>query len=283
MRKKILYILITIIFFELLLFVSIHVKDSQKHTVNKFDYSNSTIVAGVTSFEENIFRTFDLEAYYKEYGYPDQIHEDKIYSFLQGPKAWNNGYDWSGSWCEYTYKGNSFGSSGCGLCCMANIYSSVTDYECSPIDMFDFARENSGYSPTRKIGAISWGDMKVTLRKCGFECDLYYKPDSYEAFKEQLQNGISAIVLVSSYNDDTFWENTSGHYVNIWNFNPETEEVFLAEPGSPTNNRSHIPLKYVYDALKTSSDYQYIMVDAYDDGQNIWKHDGINIEWNSPK
>ena len=104
----------------------------------------------------------------------------------------------------------------------------------------------------------------------------------YEAFREQMKQGISAIVLVSSYDDDTFWKDRSGHYVNIWSFNPDTEEVFLAEPGSPTNNRSWIPLRYVYDALKTSSEYQYIMVDEYNEDTNNWKHNGINIEWNFP-
>ena len=276
MKKQKIFILLLL---SLVIVLTPNTKDDKN---TDFDYSNISIVAGVTAFEENSFRTFDLEKYYEDYGYPSMIPEDKIYTFLQGPKAWSKNYTWSGSWCEYTYNGNSFGSFGCGLCCMANIYSTVSDYECSPIDMFNYAIENSGYSPTRKIGAISWGDMKVTLKKCGFVCDHYYKPDTYEDFREQMKQGISAIVLVSSYDDDTFWKDTSGHYVNIWSFNPDTEEVFLAEPGSPTNNRSWIPLRYVYDALKTSSEYQYIMVDEYDEDTNNWKHNGINIEWNFP-
>lgn len=283
MRQKIIYVFIIIIAAELLTLVaqnSIPLKPSLSE--ESYDYSNTSLLAGVSAINEDTIKNFNLEAYYKEFGYPNMIPESDIYSFLQGPKAWENGLDWSGSWCEETYKGNSFGGFGCGLCCMANIYSTISDYECSPLDMFEFAKEISGYSPSRKIGAIGWGDMKVSLRACGFDCDLYYKPDTYDAFRDQMENGISAIVLVSSYEDDTFWQKTSGHYVNIWSFNPDTEEVFLAEPGSLTNNRSWIPLRYVYNALKTSSDYQYIMVDGYDDNANTWKHDGINIEWNSP-
>lgn len=282
MKYRIIYFLVLIIFLECLICV-IHSNSKEQYLSEKdYDFSNTSLYAGVTSSTVFTISTFNLEEYYKENGYPKMIDEESIYSFLQGPKAYAMGCDWSGSWCEYDYKGNLFGSFGCGLCCIANIYSTITDYECSPLDMFEFALENTGYSPTRKIGAISWGDMKICLRKCGFDCDLYYKPSSYDDFKAQMENGLSAIVLVSSYEDDTFWKKTSGHYVNIWSYNPDSEEVFLAEPGSPTNNRSTIPLRYVYDALKTSSDYQYIMVDGYNENNNIWKYNGINIEWNEP-
>ena len=50
----------------------------------------------------------------------------QIYTYLQGPKSWNQGIDWSGEWGESYMDGGSFGGFGCGLCCMANIYSSLT-------------------------------------------------------------------------------------------------------------------------------------------------------------
>ena len=59
----------------------------------------------------------------------------QIYTYLQGPKSWNQGIDWSGEWGESYMDGGSFGGFGCGLCCMANIYSSLTPYQCSPVDM----------------------------------------------------------------------------------------------------------------------------------------------------
>ena len=56
--------------------------------------------------------------------------------------------------------------------------------------------------------------------------------------------------------------------------------VFLAEPGDPENNRTWIPLRYVYDALKTVSSYQYLAVTKYSEGANIWKRNGIDDVWN---
>lgn len=203
-----------------------------------------------------------------------------IYTFLQGPKAYGESRPWSGSWCEQIVRGRSFGGFGCGQCCMANIYSTLSEYECSPWDMFEFATAVSFYSPSGESGAIGWTDMRMTLRAAGLFCDLYRKPETYEEFQAQMKETKSAVVLVSSANDAAFWTNTSGHYVNIWLYQEDTDIVFLAEPGDPENNRTWIPLRYVYDALKTVSSYQYLAVTKYSEGANIWKRNGIDDVWN---
>lgn len=202
-----------------------------------------------------------------------------VYTFLQGPRAFREQRPWSGEWCQQMVKGNSFGGFGCGFCCMANIYSTLTDYECSPWDMFTFAAQVTYYYPTRKSGAIGWEDLQSTLRAAGMQCRVYQKPETYEEFKEQIKKAKSAIVLVSSANDDTFWKDTSGHYVNIWLYQENTDMVFLAEPGNPENNRTWIPLHYVYDALKTISQYQYLTVTSYSEEDNNWKWNGIDDNW----
>ena len=208
--------------------------------------------------------------------------EQQVYSFLQGPKSWGEGRSWAGEWSGKSISGNYFGSFGCGLCCMANVYCTLTNYTCSPWDMYEYAKTASGYSPTRKVGAIGWDDMKVTLQKSGFECSLNNKPDSYEAFRERIKGARMAVVLVCSRDDNTYWPNTSGHYVNINLYDEETDTVFLADPGSPDRNRSRIPLTYVYDALKTSSQYQYLLVQGYEEERNHWKQDGIDEAWVAP-
>lgn len=210
------------------------------------------------------------------------LEEPEVYTFLQGPRSWEEGVAWSGEWCLFSVKGNSFGNFGCGLCCVANIYDTLSPYEVSPWDMCEYAREVSGYAPKRKSGAIDWGNMKEVLKKCGCFCDVYYKPDSYEVFQQQMAQAKSAVVLVSSAEDDTYWKDTSGHYVNIWLYQEEDDTVFLAEPGNPDNNRSRIPLRYVYDALKTTSKFQYLLVDEYREEENQWKADGIDESWNRP-
>lgn len=211
-----------------------------------------------------------------------RIDENEVYTFLQGPRSWSEGIPWSGEWCLFGVKGNSFGNFGCGLCCMANIYDTLSPYEVSPWDMCEYAMEVSGYAPRKKSGAIDWGNMKEVLKKCGVSCDVYYKPESYELFQQQIANAKSAVVLISSNNDDTFWKDTPGHYVNIWLYRAEDDTVFLAEPGSPTNNRTRIPLRYVYDALKTTSKFQYLLVEQYQEQENQWKKSGIDENWNRP-
>lgn len=210
------------------------------------------------------------------------LKESEVYTFLQGPRSWQEGISWSGEWCFFSIKGNSFGNFGCGLCCMANIYDTLSPYEVSPWGMCEYARSVSGYAPSRKAGAIDWGNMKEVLKSCGVACDVYYKPDTYEVFRQQMLEAKSAVVLVCSAEDDTYWKNTPGHYVNIWLYQEEDDTVFIAEPGNPESNRTRIPLHYVYDALKMSSKFQYLLVEEYSEEDNQWKATGIEESWNRP-
>ncbi|MCI8496244.1 MAG: hypothetical protein HFI74_11300 [Lachnospiraceae bacterium] len=212
----------------------------------------------------------------------NRVQEDEVYSFLQGPRSWEEGIPWSGEWCLLGVRGNSFGNFGCGLCCMANIYDTLSPYKVSPWDMCEYAMSVTNYSPSGESGAIGWKHMKETLRFCGFTCYLLHKPAIYEEFQQQMEQMESAIVLISSKEDDTYWKDTPGHYVNIWLYRKEDDTVFLAEPGSPENNRSRIPLRYVYDALKTISTFQYLAVEEYQEEDNQWKADGIDELWNAP-
>lgn len=209
------------------------------------------------------------------------IEEEDIYSFLQGPGAWSGGISWSGEWCRFEVDGNSFGSFGCGLCCMANVYNTLSPYEVSPWDMYEHAKVSSGYTPGGGYGAIDWQEMRCTLEVCGVSGELHRKPGTFEEFRDQIKEAKSAIVLVCSGNDNTYWKTTQGHYVNIWLYQ-EDDTVFLAEPGNREKNRSRIPLRYVYDALKTGSTFQYLLVKDYLEADNMWRANGIEESWCRP-
>lgn len=213
-----------------------------------------------------------------KYSFP----EETIYSFFQGPKAWKARRTWSGSWADMIFKGNPFGNFGCGLCCMANIYCTLSDYVCSPIDMYHFAKKNSSYAPSYGYGAISWPAMASTLEVCGIESQLHRKPDDYTIFQDDIAHSYATIVLISSQNSDVYWQNTGGHYVTIWNYNKEDDTIFLTDSGSPEHNRSRIDLKIIYDSLKTSSNFQYLTTNSYDKENNQWKQNQISEEWVAP-
>ncbi len=244
-------------------------------------------------------RNYDIEAESKEYEKIEKAQKkaeketrqairarekakSTTYSFLQGPKSYEGGYDWAGEWCNININGNKFGAFGCGLCCIANIYSTISPYECSPKDAFKYAKKASNYSPTSVAGAIDWKDMKKTLKKMGFTCSIETKPATLEEFEKKVSGAQCAIALVSSNNDDTYWEDTPGHYVTIWLYDETEEQVFLTDSGSPARNRNDIPCEYVYDALKTSGDYQVLYVWSYNEDENKWKSDGIDEVWNVP-
>jgi hypothetical protein len=210
------------------------------------------------------------------------ISEDKIYSFFQRSEAWYQGVPWSGEWSILEYKGKVFSDFGCGLCCMANVYDTLSPYEVSPKDMFNRAMNVSSYAPSSSGAAISWWNMRTTLKNCGIICNLYNKPSSYGTFQQQMSQCTTAVVLVSSAYDNTYWTTTKGHYVTIWNYDKDTDTVFLADPGKISRNRERIPLRYVYNALKLSSDYQFLAITEYVEENNQWKGNGIKDQWVRP-
>ena len=212
-----------------------------------------------------------------------ELKERDVYTFLQGPVAWETETDWSGAWCEKVLGGQRFSVFGCGICDMANIYSTLTPYDCSPVDMFYYARDTSDYTPVSDFGAIDWPFMRDTLKTTGIYGTISDKDRTYEAFQKKIRGSITSIVLVSSANDNTYWHNVSGHYVNIWLYDEEDDTVFLADSGNPGHNRERIPLRYVYDALKTSGEHQYLMITSVDPAANAWKHDGIEDDWTVPE
>ena len=213
---------------------------------------------------------------------PALAREHAVYTFCQGPVAWSTHAPYSGEWCDYELDGGLFSVFGCGLCAMANISSTFTPYECSPLDMYWFARKVSDYSPGGGAGAIDWPFMEVSLEKAGFGVSLREKDKDYRAFQNTVAHCPACIALISSTDDDTYWQDTPGHYVTIWLYNYETDEVFLGDSGNPDHNRSWIPLRYIYDALAHDSSYQYLTIDYYDDNLNGWQYSGIVEDWTAP-
>lgn len=203
----------------------------------------------------------------------------QIYTYLQGPKSWNQGIDWSGEWGESYMDGGSFGGFGCGLCCMANIYSSLTPYQCSPVDMYRYAKKHTGYGGGM---AIDWGYIRRGLTSLGLHCHVERKQETYHEFRENIRKSKCAIVLVSSANSTVHWKNTPGHYVTIFEFQEKTDKVFLADSGDPDHNRRWIHLKKVYRSLKTASNWQYLVISGYDKQKDHWHHKMADGTWNRP-
>lgn len=202
-----------------------------------------------------------------------------VYTYLQGPKSWKSRLDWSGKWGKTMYDGSSFGAFGCGLCCLANIYSTEAAGECSPIDMYQYTKKHTEYEGG---GAIAWEYMLQTLNRTGFTAELCHKPGSYEEFRSIVAASISNIVLVSSANSTCYWKDTPGHYVTIFLYDEQTDRVFLADSGDPKHNRHWVKLKKIYKSLKTDSDYQYLRVTGYIPQQDQWKHSRANGTWVRP-
>lgn len=205
--------------------------------------------------------------------------EQEVYSFLQGPKSWKQRREWSGKWGKEYHDGSSFGAFGCGFCAMANIYSTLTKYQCTPIDIYQWTKRHTSYGGG---GAVAWSFMRKAMSELGFMVTLGEKPSTYEMFREKMAAAQSMLVLVSSYNDDSYWKDTPGHYVTLFLYNSEMEEVFLTDSGDPDHNRHWVPLKTIYKALKTSSDFQYMSVEAYDEGKDTWKHTKAEGMWVKP-
>lgn len=206
---------------------------------------------------------------------PEVDPTEGVYTFLQGPKSWKEKRPWSGVWGKTMLEGGSFGGFGCGLCCMANIYSTITPYECSPLDMYEFAKEKTEYWS----GAIEWAYLKEGMEELGFLCSLGKKPKNYEDFRSQIESSQAAILLISSAEDSSYWQDTPGHYITSFLYQKENDTIFLGDSGNPDHNRQWVSLRTIYKALKTSSRYQFMTVSAYQDEKNKWRKNGIKDKW----
>lgn len=212
-------------------------------------------------------------------GVEKEISEEEIYTFLQGPKSWGERRVWSGEWGESFYDGGSFGGFGCGLCCIANLYSSLTKYQCTPVDAYRYAKKQTEYAGG---GAIAWGYLRRTLTALGFTCAVQKKPEKYETFQQDIANSMGAIVLVSSGDSECYWKDTPGHYVTIFLYDKESDKIFLADSGDPEHNRQWVSLRKIYKSLKTASDWQYLPLTEYNEKKDQWKHKRAEGNWVSP-
>lgn len=188
------------------------------------------------------------------------LTEDDIYSYLQGIKSFEKGNEWAGSWCYEEAGGQQFSQFGCGICCLSNMYSTFSKEACPPDTMYQWAQQYSNYAPDSGVGALSWDQLVCICNSLDIPCDLAGKPADYKDFQEMAVSNRTLLVLVSSENDDTIWQEVPGHYVNLWLYDSETDTVFLTDSKGPKNNRRRVPLSDVYRALKTSSSYQILMV-----------------------
>lgn len=208
------------------------------------------------------------------------LAEEEIYTFLQGPKSWGERRTWSGEWGTSFYNGGSFGGFGCGLCCIANIYSSLTKYQCTPVDAYRYAKRKTDYEGG---GAIAWGYMRRTLNSLGFECGVKKKTPSYREFQKDIRENSCAVVLVSSADSECYWKETPGHYVTIFLYDEKGDSIFLADSGEPKHNRKRVPLKKIYKSLKTASEWQYLLVGEYDKKKDGWRHKKAEGNWVKPE
>lgn len=194
---------------------------------------------------------------------------DRIASYYQGSISYKSKLTWSGDWGKKKFKKKKFGSFGCGFCCLANVYCSLSPYRCSPLDMLEYAKETTSYSGS---GAIEWWDMKTILAKAGCTSQTGKKPQEYEEFQKIVADSKAVIVLVSNHAKKSMWENTTGHYVTLFLYDKKTDQVFLADSGSCERNRQWVPLEKVYQSLKKKSSLQYLAVTGYSRNQDTWKN-----------
>ncbi len=200
-------------------------------------------------------------------------------TFIQGPKGWRSKADWAGEWGDKEYDGRRFAGFGCGLCVMANFYTSFTPYQCSPVDMYKYTKKVTNYEGR---GAIDWVYVSQTLSSLGFITDTGRKPKKYKTFENLIEEALGAMVVISSAYDDSYWKDTPGHYVTILGYDADSKKVFLGDSGDLEHNRSWVPLKTVYKAIKLSNSTHYLRVLAYNESFDQWKHKKINGDWCKP-
>lgn len=206
---------------------------------------------------------------YLQRPYEETEAEKRIYSYTQFYReayentSWVNyrkvNEAWNGEWARITAGGQEFMIFGCGICCLSNAVSTLTDRVVPPDEMYYSTKEHTAYYPESGRGAVSWDYLKTMCGCYGLKMEFRGKPSDYEKFVSEIAEADTAIVLVNGDNDRRLWWYTDGHYVGIWDYDPETGTVFVTDP-STHYNRLRVKLKDIYNALKTGSSHQYALI-----------------------
>lgn len=184
-----------------------------------------------------------------------------MYSFVQTTWKYYPDPRWTGPWSCIEAGGQKFFYFGCGICSLTNVYDTLTGDVVSPSDMYQWCRDYTDYNPDSGKGALSWGQLSEMCRKLELDASIHKKPPSYEQFCEDAASHEAVLVLVCKYNDTTLWSQTEGHYVTLWDYDAPSGTVFVAD-SSGLHNRHRVSLLNVYNALKTSSQYQYMLFES---------------------
>jgi len=192
--------------------------------------------------------------------YEESEAEKKIKSYVQVPWSLYPDIRWTGPWNGISIGSQKFSNFGCGVVCLTNLYCTITGQKTTPWQMYEWSQKYSSYRPGGGSGAIDWNQMTDVCRNLGLSTTLQVKPADYAVFQEQMKNTKAMLVLVCRENDDKLWWYTAGHYVVLWEYKADTDSVFVCDP-SGLYNRERVPLSYVYQALKTASNYQYMLVE----------------------
>ena len=197
-------------------------------------------------------------------GRMESEREQKIYSYVQVPKEYCDDERWTGDWVEMESGGQKFFYFGCGICCFSNVCSTFYGIPLKPDTMFAWARKYGDYHPESGRGALSWKQLKRMYEHFGCETKTMHKPENYADFQKDVNDADTTMVLVCKYNDDKLWFYTLGHYVNLWEYDPGDDTVFVTD-SSGMFNRQRVKLEDIYNALKTASDAQYMCINKTDD------------------
>ena len=201
--------------------------------------------------------------------YQETPEEKGIYSYTQfydeayQNSTWVNkrvsAAGWNGEWGRIQAGGQEFMMFGCGVCCLSNIVSTMTDRVVDPEEMYYALKDQTNYYPESGRGAVSWEYLQTMCAYYGLTMELRRKPADYESFVNEIRSVRTAVILADGGNSKRLWWYTDGHYVNIWAYDPATGTVFVTDP-STHYNRQRVKLIDIYNILKTASNYQYAVV-----------------------
>jgi len=170
--------------------------------------------------------------------------EQKIYSFVQTTWKYYPDLRWTGPWSCIEAGGQEFFYFGCGICCLTNIYDTLTGDVVSPTTMYEWCRKYSSYNPDSGKGAISWGQLTEMCRKLGLDATVHKKKD-YNTFMNDLKEADCVLALVSKDGIGSIWPDTNGHYITLWNYDTPSHTVFVTD-SSGLRNRTRVRLSDVF-------------------------------------
>ena len=198
-------------------------KETSINSSNLVETSNTNIISKLSNVDNEQFNLSDSQLTNKNENKDWSIDDNFVY-YNQNHMPNSND-----TWDDYKYSNggsNTMSDSGCAPTCMAMVMSSL-GYDVTPNDTAEWSAAHGGHVSE----GTKWDFFPNYASEMGISCSVF-GGHSTDNITNSLEDG--KLVIISAERGDF---TRSGHFIVARGYNPDTNEILIADPNNEDNNQ----------------------------------------------